>query len=123
MAKCKTTPWNKIKAEYLQDVTPKELAKKYGLTSQQVRSKATKEKWTSEKLTISNKVTQNAQDKVQKYVDTIIDNLYNIVIDKNEKTCDRINAGKVIIDLSGLKNDKPKEKTELPTINIYGVKI
>ena len=27
----KTTPWNKIKADYLNGVTPKELAEKYGL--------------------------------------------------------------------------------------------
>lgn len=30
----KITPWNKIKAEYLQGAAPKQLAEKYGLTSQ-----------------------------------------------------------------------------------------
>lgn len=119
----KTTPWNKIKAEYLQGVTPKELAKKYGLTAEQVSNKAGRDKWTKQKNEIQQKTQENVQDKIQKYVDTIIDNLYNIVIDEDEKTCDRINAGKVIIDISGLKNVKEKTAEELPTININGVKI
>lgn len=119
----KTTPWNKIKAEYLQGVTPKELAKKYGLTAKQVSDKASREDWVIEKSKINEKTRENIQDRMMQYSNDIVDRLYQIAIDKNEKTCDRINAGKIIVELSGLKNTKQEEKAELPTININGVKI
>lgn len=119
----KTTPWNKIKAEYLQGVTPKELAVKYNLTAKSITNKASADKWVNDKKIISENLRQNTQDKIQKYTDEIIDNFFMIAMNNDEKTCDRINAGKVILELSGLKNIKPEEKSELPVIQINGIKI
>lgn len=113
----KTTPWTKIKTEYLQGATPKELAKKYNLTSQQVRSKASKEKWRAEKVTISNKVTQNIEDKIKALSNNALETLGRIIKDPEAKDSDKVAAAKAILDVSGLKSVKQEiEITELPII-------
>lgn len=123
MAKCKTTPWNKIKAEYLQGVTPKELAEKYGLTSKQVSNKANSEKWTIESKQIKEKISKNSQDKIQELTDLALDRLEEILTDDEVSTRDLLIAIGKVIELSGLKNAKPENKRELPTIIIDGVDI
>ena len=45
----KTTPWNKIKKEYLDGVTPKELAIKYKIKARSISDKAYEEDWKEEK--------------------------------------------------------------------------
>lgn len=102
----KTTPWTKIKAEYLQGATPQSLAGKYKLTSQQIRSKASKEKWTAEKVTISNKVTQNIQDKIQALSTNALEVLSEVMNDPESENKDKVSAARAILDVSGLKSVK-----------------
>lgn len=123
MAKTKTTPWNKIKAEYLQGAAPRELAAKYGLTAKQVSNKANIEKWASENKKIKEKVSKNAQDYIQQLVDLALSRLAAILESDSMRACDHIAAAKAILEISGLKNIKQDMKEELPTININGVKI
>lgn len=68
MVKNATTPWLKIKAEYLQGATPKELANKYDLTAKQITSKANRDKWVIEKEIIQDKTRENAEEGYHEHV-------------------------------------------------------
>lgn len=64
----KTTPWTKIKAEYLSGVAPKELADKYGLKSKQISDKANKDKWVVEKAEICRKsARKHSRENITNY--------------------------------------------------------
>ena len=102
----KTTPWNKIKAEYLQGVTPKELAQKYKLKAKTIIDKASKEDWVDEKATISNNLLQNVQDRIQGLTNMALDTLCEVVNDKKCEKNVRVQAARAILDVSGLKNSK-----------------
>lgn len=101
----KTTPWLKIKAEYLQGVTPKELAKKYNLTAKRISDKATKEKWVAEKTEICVKVREKTQDKIERITDLALDRLEEILSGSILRQ-DFVSAIGKAIDISGLKNSK-----------------
>lgn len=109
----KTTPWTKIKAEYLQGVTPKDLAKKYGLTSQQVRSKASKEKWGVDKVTIINNVTQNTQDRIESLTNNALEVLSEVMNSPSAEDKDKVSAARAILDVSGLKSIKQEVKANV----------
>lgn len=100
------TPWNKIKAEYLQGITPKELAAKYNLTAKQISDKANEEKWVAEKA----KISENIRDKVEKLIENAtslaVNNLIDILIKDEARDSDKINASRAILDVSGLKSIK-----------------
>ncbi len=102
----KTTPWIKIKAQYLEGVSPKELAIKYKIKAKQISDKAHSENWTSEKSKISEKIRENVKDKIDKLTDLALDTLKEIVINLACKDSDRVNAAKAILDVSGLKSSK-----------------
>ena len=102
----KTTPWNEIKAEYLQGVTPKELAAKYGLTPKNISDKANKEKWVQEKAKISEKVREVTQERIQELTNLALDTLCEVVNDKKCEKSTKVQAAKALLDISGLKNSK-----------------
>lgn len=102
----KTTPWTKIKAEYLQGATPKELAKKYSLTSQQISNKVKRDKWKLEKDQISHKTTENIQDKIQALSNNALDVLCKVMNDPLAENKDKVSAARAILDVSGLKSVK-----------------
>lgn len=102
----KTTPWIKIKTEYLQGVTPKQLAFKYKIKAKQISDKANSENWTNEKSKISEKIRENVKDKIIKLTDNALDTLEEIINDIDSKNSDRVSAAKAILDISGLKTLK-----------------
>lgn len=102
----KTTPWNEIKAEYLQAVTPKELANKYGLTAKQISDKANKEKWVSEKSEISENVRENVQERIKGLTNLALDTLVSVINDPETESNVKVQASKAILDISGLKSSK-----------------
>lgn len=102
----KTTPWNKIKAEYLQGATPKELAGKYKLTAQQVSNKVKRDKWRLEKDQISHKTTENVQDRIKDLTHIALDALVEVINAPNCKNSEKIAAAKALLDVSGLKSVK-----------------
>lgn len=102
----KTTPWVKIKAEYLQGVTPAELSEKYSLTAKQISDKANKEKWTTDKSEICEKVRDNVQSKIDKITSLALKRLEDVLSDENTKTNDLVSAIGKAIDISGLKSSK-----------------
>ena len=60
----KTTPWNKIKAEYLKGSSPKELAQKYSLKPKAISNKATIEKWAGQRKQIKANVSKNIEEEI-----------------------------------------------------------
>lgn len=120
----KTTPWTKIKAEYLQGATPKELALKYKIKAKTISEKACKEKWTAEKAKICKNLQKTIKDKIDSFTNNALEILNAVMNDPESKNADKVSAAKAILDISGLKNLKQDVKeNELPTININGVKI
>ncbi len=102
----KMTPWTKIKAEYLQGVTPQMLAKKYKLTAKQVSDKATKDKWTIEKSEICANIRENIQDKIQALSNNALEVLSEVMNDPETEYKDKVSAARAILDVSGLKSVK-----------------
>lgn len=79
MAKSKrTTPWNKIKAEYLTGVKPADLARKYKIPAKSISNKAVANKWASKKQQIAAKTVENIEAEIQaaiaKSVKDIVEN-------------------------------------------------
>ncbi len=102
----KTTPWTKIKAEYLQGVTPQMLAKKYKLTEKQISDKAYRDKWKDEKAKIYEKTRKNIQDKIQALSNNALEVLSEVMNDPEAENKDKVSAARAILDVSGLKSVK-----------------
>lgn len=102
----KTTPWNKIKAEYLQGVTPKELAQKYHLKAKQISDKANEEKWVAEKAKISENLRIDVQERIKDLTNQALEALCNVINDPECKNADKVSAARAILDVSGLKSLK-----------------
>ena len=98
------TAWNKVKKEYLEGVTPKELAKKYKTTAKTISDKAYEEDWKEEKTKISENIRENVQERIQKLTNKSLDALESIIEDRNAKDSDVVSAARAILDLSGLKS-------------------
>lgn len=109
----KTTPWTKIKAEYLQGVTPQMLAKKYKLTEKQVSDKAYREKWKDEKAKINEKTRENLQDKIQSLTNNALEVLCEVMNHPDTEDKDKVSAAKAILDISGLKSIKQEIKADV----------
>lgn len=101
-----TTAWNKIKVEYLQGVTPKELAQKYHLKAKQISDKANEEKWVAEKAKISENLRIDVQERIKDLTNQALDALCNVINDPECKNTDKVSAAKAILDVSGLKSIK-----------------
>jgi hypothetical protein len=102
----KTTPWNKIKKEYLDGVTPKELAEKYKLTPKQVHEKVSKENWVDEKASISKNLQADVQTRIKELTNLALETLCNVINDPESDNRDKVSASKALLDVSGLKSIK-----------------
>lgn len=102
----KITPWTKIKAEYLQGCTPKELALKYKIKAKSISDKATKEKWTLEKSQICVNLLQNTEDRIKDLAQKALNTLEDVILNPDATDKDKVSAAKAILDVSGLKKDK-----------------
>nr|DAH96309.1 MAG TPA: Protein of unknown function (DUF1804) [Caudoviricetes sp.] len=101
-----TTPWHKIKAEYLQGVTPRELAKKYNLKPRQISDKANRNGWLIEKSRICEKTSENVQERIQGLTNLALDTLVEVINDNETEKNVKVSACKAILDISGLKSLK-----------------
>ena len=102
----KTTPWNKIKKEYLDGVTPKELAVKYKIKARSISDKAYEEDWKEEKTRISENVRDDVQSRIKELTNLALDTLRNVIYDPEAKPSDKVSASKALLDVSGLKSVK-----------------
>ena len=101
-----TTPWHRIKAEYLQGVTPKDLAQKYKISGKTIREKASKEGWVAEKTMICNNVQQDVQSRIKGLTNLALDTLVEVINDIETEKNVKVSACKAILDISGLKSLK-----------------
>ena len=102
----KVTQWNKIKAEYLAGATPKELASIYKLEAKTISNKANKEKWTSKKAKISDKIEEDIKKRISSLTSIALKELETILSSENTRDNDKISAAKAILDVSGYKSQK-----------------
>ena len=102
----KTTPWNEIKVEYLQGVTPKELAEKYDIRADLIHKKANRDNWTAEKESIKEKAREITQERIKELTNLAIDTLCEVVNDSSTEKNTKVQAAKALLDISGLKNSK-----------------
>ena len=112
----KTTPWNKIKADYLQGVTPKELAVKYKVKARSISDKAYKENWGVEKSIISENLREKTEDKIERITNIALKRLEDVLTNEEVKTNDLVSAIGKALDISGLKSQK--HEVENKGINI-----
>lgn len=98
--------WVKIKSEYLQGVTPKELGEKYGLTAKQISDKANKEKWVAEKAKMCEKVRENTQERIERITNIALIRLEDVLLNDEVRPSDLVNAIGKAFDVSGLKSSK-----------------
>lgn len=122
----KSTPWTKIKAEYLSGITPRDLAKKYKIKAKAISDKANKEQWVIEKSEICEKVRKNVEEDINEGATEAVAYLREVVNNRSEETKDRIAAAKGLLSVSGLEKSEKKitgDITTSPTtFNILPVK-
>ena len=102
----KATPWNKIKADYLNGVTPKELAEKYKIPAKSIHEKASKESWVDEKASISKNLQEDVQAKIKELSNLALDTLKEVINSPESDNKDKVSAARAILDVSGLKSLK-----------------
>jgi uncharacterized protein YjcR len=102
----KVTAWNKIKADYLNGVTPKELANKYKVKAKTIHEKASKEKWVAEKTSICKNVQEDVQEKIKELSNLALDTLKEVINSPESDNKDKVSAARAILDVSGLKSLK-----------------
>ena len=112
-----TTPWNKIKAEYLQGVAPKELAKKYNLSPNTIHTKFCQDGTTKKLKELTSNLSEEIRDKIDKATTLAIRRLTEMLESTETKDADLVAATRAILDVSGLKSQKVEATvTELPVI-------
>ena len=115
----RTTPWNKIKAEYLQGVTPKDLALKYDVSSKTIGEKASKEGWVAEKANICKNVQKNIQERIQSLTNLALETLKDVINDPLSENSTKVQASKAILDVSGLKSSKTEVTGKMEVQKVF----
>lgn len=119
------TEWNKIKAEYLKGIKPKDIAAKYKISAKALHEKASKEGWTEEKTSLIKNVQEKVQADIESRISTLTDKalnvLENILSDSEVKPEVKVQAVGKVLDISGLKFEK-KELTSGSDLTIQVIK-
>jgi replicative superfamily II helicase len=113
----KAIAWNKIKADYLNGVTPKELANKYKITAKQIHDKASRDNWVAEKASISEKTRETVQERIKELTNLALETLCKVINDPESDNKDKVSASRAILDVSGLKSLK-QEVTGVSGMNV-----
>lgn len=102
----KVTAWNKIKADYLNGVTPKELAEKYKIDIDKIYNKIDNDSWAKEKAEINGNIRNDVQEKIKELSNLALDTLREVINDPESENKDKVSAARAILDVSGLKSFK-----------------
>ena len=113
----KTTAWNKIKADYLKGVTPKELAEKYKIDINKLYNKIDNDSWAKEKTEINENIRNDVQERIKELTNLALETLCEVIKAGDSKYQDKLTASKAIIDVSGLKSIK-QEVTGVSGMNV-----
>ena len=109
--------WNKIKREYLEGVTPKELAEKYKITAKSIHEKASKEGWVDEKASIVKNMQEDVQTRIKDLTNLALDTLETVIKDYETENNVKVQACRTLLDISGLKSIK-QEVTGVTAANV-----
>lgn len=107
----KVIAWTKIKAEYLNGVTPKQLAEKYPVTEKQIYNKAYNDGWTDEIKKIQENVRETIEERITSLTNLALDTLENVMNGFESEDNTKVSAAKAILDISGLKSSKVEQTT------------
>ena len=99
----KVIQWNKIKADYLNGVTPKELAEKHKIDINKLYKKIENDKWAVELREIKGKIGNDVQEQIKELTNLALNALKGVLVDVEAKNADIVSASKAILDVSGLK--------------------
>ena len=113
----KTTAWNKIKADYLKGVTPKELAEKYKIDINKLYNKIDNDSWAKEKTEINENIRNDVQERIKELTNLALETLCEVIKAGDSKYQDKVSASKAILDVSGLKSLK-QEVTGVSGMNV-----
>lgn len=111
----KAIAWNKIKAEYLQGVAPKELAEKYKLNIDKLYDRINKSGWAKEKAEMFGNVRNNVQDRIEGLTNLALDTLVEVINNPETESNVKVQASKALLDISGLKSLKQEVSGINPT--------
>lgn len=113
----KATPWNKIKADYLNGVTPKELAEKHKVEIEKLYKKIENDKWAVELREIKGKIGNDVQERIKELTNLALETLCEVIKAGDSKYQDKVSASKAILDVSGLKSLK-QEVTGIDGVSV-----
>ena len=113
----KTIAWNKIKADYLNGVTPKELAEKHKIDINKLYKKIENDKWAVELREIKGKIGNDVQERIKELTNLALETLCEVIKADDSKYQDKVSASKAILDVSGLKSLK-QEVTGVSGMNV-----
>ena len=113
----KTTAWNKIKADYLKGVTPKELAEKYKIDINKLYNKIDNDSWAKEKTEINENIRNDVQERIKELTNLALETLCKVIKAGDSKYQDKVSASKAILDVSGLKSLK-QEVTGIDGVSV-----
>lgn len=113
----KTIEWHKIKADYLNGVTPKELAEKYKIDITKIYNKIDNDSWAKEKTQINENIRNDVQGRIKELTNVALETLYSVINNVEAKDADKISASRAILDVSGLKSLK-QEVTGVSGISV-----
>lgn len=110
--------WNEIYTAYLGGVKPLELAKEFDVDVKKISAKIKSEKWTFKRNKLKEKIAGSFEKKLETLAQKAFSQLEDILNDECASSTSKIQAAKVIIDLTGLKKDR-KENEKNNTFEVY----
>lgn len=113
----KAIAWNKIKADYLNGVTPKELAEKHKVEIEKLYKKIENDKWAVELREIKGKIGNDVQERIKELTNLALETLCDVIKAGDSKYQDKVSASKAILDVSGLKSLK-QEVTGIDGVSV-----
>lgn len=113
----KTTPWNKIKTEYLEGATPKELGLKYRIKPKAISDRFSGMGIVEEKRIISKEIKTSVEDELKEISSLCTKWLKDLLRDKKLKPNEKIAAIKVGLELTILNKNKENQDSITHPLN------
>lgn len=91
----KKIPWEKIQKRYLAGEKPSDICDDYGITSKQIRDKAHRDKWATEKATILDEIATEVRQEVKAEIKdtmTLMGSIYGQMLNNINKVLPEISA-------------------------------
>lgn len=114
--------WNEIYTAYLQGAKPLELATEFVVDIKKINAKIKSEKWAQKRNKLKEKIAGSCEKKLEKLAEKAFMQLEDILNDEMASSSSKIQAAKMIIDLTGFKKETNKEVTYEVHINREKVK-